>query len=401
MTLFVLAYAAGVLTIATPCIFPVLPFVLARGDQPFRRGGFPMLLGLALAFATVTSLASVAGGWAVEANRYGRFVALALMTMFGLTMIRPMLADLMMIPVVSVGSRLTRWTGQRELDDGVSVGSSMLLGMATGLVWAPCAGPILGLILAGAALRGPSANTSLLLLTYGFGAATSLAMGLLVGRRVMHLFRRSAPWGEAVRRIIGTAIVAGTATIWVGLDTTLLARLSSFSTNIFEQRLITVFGRDVELRTGPRDALVASKQWLNTEPLGPADLQGKVVLVNFWTYACINCVRSLPHVRDWAEKYGDRGLMVIGVHTPEFAFEKDLGNVRQAVRSLGVTYPVALDNDYAIWRAFNNRVWPAFYFIDAHGRTRHQVFGEGGYDESEQLIQQLLAEASGATSTRR
>src|SRR5262245_64946578 len=126
MTLFVLAYSAGVLTIATPCIFPILPFVLARGDQPFRRGGLPLLLGLVLAFAAVTSLASVAGGWAVEANRYGRAAALALMTLFGLTMIRPRLAELMTIPVVSAGSWLTRWTGLREIQHGVSAGSSVL-----------------------------------------------------------------------------------------------------------------------------------------------------------------------------------------------------------------------------------------------------------------------------------
>jgi thiol-disulfide isomerase/thioredoxin len=206
----------------------------------------------------------------------------------------------------------------------------------------------------------------------------------------MHLFRRSAPWGEAVRRIIGTAVVAGTATIWVGLDTTLLARLSSFSTNGFEQRLLAVFGRDADVRPGSRKALLRSTEWLNTQPLGPEDLEGKVVLVNFWTYACINCVRALPHVRDWAEKYGHRGLVVIGVHTPEFAFEKDAANVRRAVRSLDVTYPVVLDNDYAIWSAFDNHYWPALYFLDREGVIRDQHFGEGRYEESERVLQRLL-----------
>jgi thiol-disulfide isomerase/thioredoxin len=145
--------------------------------------------------------------------------------------------------------------------------------------------------------------------------------------------------------------------------------------------------------SGALRALFETQQWLNTKPLRAEDIRGKVVLVNFWTYSCINCLRILPHVRAWAEKYKSRGLTVIGVHTPEFAFEKDVGNVRKALVSLGVSYPVATDNDFRIWRAFNNEAWPALYFIGADGRIRRQVFGEGEYDQSEQLIQQLLSEA--------
>jgi cytochrome c biogenesis protein CcdA/thiol-disulfide isomerase/thioredoxin len=410
MTLFILAYLAGVLTIATPCIFPILPFVLARADEPFRRGGLPMLLGLAFAFAAVASLASVAGGWAVEANRHGRTAALALMTLFGLTMLLPDLAARMTMPIVSIGSRLSNWVGQRRSADGTTAASSMLLGVATGLVWAPCAGPVLGLILPAAALRGAGIETSLLLLTYGLGAATSLAAGLFFGGRLLAGVKQSVRWGDGLRRILGAAVVAGAATIWLGLDTGLLTRLSSASTNILEQRLITTLRNAPESGTGmdghaaapapalsgPLGSLLGAPQWLNTQPLHPEDIRGKVVLVNFWTYSCINCLRVLPHVRAWAEKYKDRGLVVIGVHTPEFAFEKDVANVGKASVSLGVGYPVAIDNDFGIWRAFNNQAWPALYFIGADGRLRHHVLGEGGYDQSEQLIQQLLSEANGA-----
>ncbi len=143
-------------------------------------------------------------------------------------------------------------------------------------------------------------------------------------------------------------------------------------------------------------SLLGARQWLNTQPLSAADLRGKVILVNFWTYSCINSLRALPYVRAWAEKYKDRGLVVIGVHTPEFAFEKDIANVRQATASLGVAYPVGTDSDYGIWRAFHNEAWPAFYFIGADGRVRHRMLGEGDYDKSERLIQQLLAEATGS-----
>lgn len=148
--------------------------------------------------------------------------------------------------------------------------------------------------------------------------------------------------------------------------------------------------------SGPERSLLGARQWLNTPPLRAEDLRGKVVLVNVWTYSCINSLRALPYVRAWAEKYKDRGLVVVGVHTPEFGFEKDIGNVRRAAAALGVRYPVALDSDYAIWRAFDNQGWPALYFIGADGRVRETALGEGGYDRSERVIQRLLAETKGA-----
>jgi thiol-disulfide isomerase/thioredoxin len=147
--------------------------------------------------------------------------------------------------------------------------------------------------------------------------------------------------------------------------------------------------------SGPLRSLLGAQQWLNTQLLRPEDIRGKVVLVNFWTYSCINCLRALPHVRAWAEKYKDGGLVVIGVHTPEFAFEKDVANVGRASVSLGVGYPIAIDNDFEIWRAFDNQAWPALYFIGADGRVRHRVLGEGGYDQSERLIQGLLSKVNG------
>jgi cytochrome c biogenesis protein CcdA/thiol-disulfide isomerase/thioredoxin len=398
MTYFILAYLAGLLTIATPCILPVLPFVLARGGQPFRRGGLPMLLGLAVAFAAVASLAAVAGGWAVAANQYGRGVALTLMALFGLSLFLPSLAAALTAPLVALGNRLRGWTG-----NAATWLSSMLLGIATGLVWAPCAGPVLGLILTAAALHGPSLETSLLLLTYGFGAATALAAGLLLGDRLLMVAKRSARWGEAARRLIGAAVLAGVTVIAFGLDRCLLTRLSSSGTNRIEQSLITSFAAAPALAnteaapalTGPLASLLGTGPWLNSQPLRPEDLRGKVVLVNFWTYSCINCLRVLPYVRAWADKYRDRGLVVIGVHTPEFAFEKVAGNVAQATHDLGVAYPVVLDNDYRIWQAFDNNAWPALYFIGADGRVRDDTLGEGGYEQSERLIQHLLSEAKG------
>ncbi len=405
MLLFLLAYAGGVLTILSPCILPVLPFVFARSDQPFVRSGLPLLLGMAITFAAVATLAAVGGGWAVQANAWGRGAALVLLALFGLTLLLPRLSDALTRPLVALGSRLSESavSGTRA---GGSVAPSFLLGVATGLLWAPCAGPILGLVLTGAALGGASAQTSLLLLAYAAGAATSLGVALLIGGRVFAAMKRSLGASEWIRRGLGALLLAGVAAIALGLDTGLLTRLSLTSTASLEQSLVDrirpapaspAASAALDLAALPVEgtlpSLAGAVEWINSPPLTAEQLRGKVVVVDFWTYSCINCLRSLPYVRAWADKYKDQGLVVIGVHAPEFAFEKQLPNVRQAVKDLHVDYPVAVDNDWTIWRAFNNNYWPAHYFIDAQGRIRHHHFGEGEYAMSEAIIQQLLREA--------
>ncbi|HEU4549140.1 MAG TPA: cytochrome c biogenesis protein DipZ [Rhizomicrobium sp.] len=402
MILFLLAYLGGVLTILSPCILPVLPFVFARADRPFLKSGLPLLAGMAVSFAAIATLATVGGSWAVHANAYGRAAALVLLALFGLTLLLPALADRMMRPLVALGDRLSARAGTEA-----GVGSSLLLGVATGLLWAPCAGPILGLILTGAAIRGASASTTLLLLAYALGAATSLAAALLIGGRVFAAMKQSLGAGEWIRRLLGALVLAGVAAIALGLDTGFLTRISTAQTASLEQGLLNRTGMGHAVRTtavagsdlpveGTMPPLSGATLWLNSPPLTREQLRGKVVLVDFWTYSCINCLRALPYVKAWAAKYGPHGLVVIGVHAPEFAFEKNEANVRRAVKDLGITYPVALDNDYAIWQAFQNQYWPAHYFIDAQGRIRHHHFGEGDYAGSEKVIQQLLKEAGQA-----
>jgi len=410
MFLFLLAYLGGVLTIVSPCILPVIPFVLARADRPFLRNGLPMLVGMALAFAVVATLASVAGGWVVSANQYGRIAALSLLAIFGVTLLFPEIADRLMRPLVTVGARLSQSADQSE----GSLLAPLLLGVATGFLWAPCAGPVLGLILTGAALQGASVKTTLLLLTYAAGAATSLALALVVGGRVFAAMKRSIGAGEWIRRGLGAAVLVAIVAIALGLDTGFLTNLSLGSTTSLEQGLLdklrpqqstTAISGPSMMRAkpagesealpveGPAPSLDGAVEWLNSKPLTTEQLKGKVVVVDFWTYSCINCLRAIPYVRAWAEKYRDHGLVVIGVHAPEFAFERNVDNVKKAITTLGIGYPVAIDNEYKIWRAFENEYWPAHYFIDAKGQIRHHHFGEGDYDESEQVIQQLLAEA--------
>ncbi|GAB7543172.1 cytochrome c biogenesis protein DipZ [Cupriavidus sp. CuC1] len=429
MFLLILAYLGGALTILSPCILPVLPFVFSRADQPFVRSGLPLLAGMALTFAAVATLAAVGGGWVTQANQYGRWLAIALLAVFGLTLLLPRFAERLMHPLVSAGSRLSAFA--QADGDQVRPGSSFLLGIATGLLWAPCAGPILGLVLTGAALRGASVGTTLLLVAYAAGAATSLAVALLIGGRVFTAMKRSLGAGEWVRRGIGAAMLLGVVAIGLGLDTGVLARVSTVATGGIEQQLVDKLSakqaeagngpavtassgammRATSLKTGQSAAaalpvegqlpgLGGAVEWLNSPPLTAEALRGKVVLVDFWTYSCINCLRTLPYVKAWAQKYRDQGLVVIGVHAPEFAFERNLDNVKKATRDLGIDYPVAVDNNYAIWRAFNNQYWPAHYFIDAQGQIRFHHFGEGEYARSEQVIQQLLAEAGHADAAK-
>jgi cytochrome c biogenesis protein CcdA/thiol-disulfide isomerase/thioredoxin len=392
----------------SPCILPILPFVFARSDQPFRRNGLPLLAGMAITFALVASLATVGGGWAVRANQFGRVAALILFALFGLTLLFSSLAEILSRPLVRLGNWLSQST-----DGQPGVINSLLLGVGTGLLWAPCAGPILGLILTGAAISGASANTVLLLLAYAAGAATSLAVALLAGGRVFAAMKGSLGAEEWIRRILGVAVLAGVVVVALGLDRGLLTRLSLASTSGLEQGLLSRFhpnhaqdgssGQGTIKASGPASEagpkmlpdLSGSGPWINSPELTPASLHGKVVLVDFWTYSCINCLRTLPYLKAWNEKYKNSGLVVIGVHTPEFPFEKDEANVRKAVHDLGITYPVVMDNDYRIWRAFDNEYWPAHFFIDATGHVRFHHFGEGGYDEAENWIRDLLKEANG------
>ncbi|ACK49838.1 Redoxin domain protein [Methylocella silvestris BL2] len=453
MTLLIAAYLAGVLTILSPCILPVLPFVFARAGQPFLRSALPMLFGMAAAFTGLATLAAAGGGWAVATNQYARFAALALFVLFALTLFSERLAEWLSRPLVALGARLS---SSRFSADSAAPYASLLLGVATGFLWAPCAGPVLGLILTGAALNGASIGTSFLLFAYACGAATSLALALFAGAKVGASLKRTLAAGASLRRGLGVAVLAAVGLIATGLDVELLSQIDFANTTSVEEKLLNrarahdvlaprpaptadpaalgendfdhkswlspALGAEARLTNvaflqpapaaadlgvtkvaahaaaalpveGSLPGFAGAVEWLNSQPLTPQALRGKVVLVNFWTFNCINCLHALPHVRAWAQKYRDHGLVVIGVHTPELSFEKDPANVRKAVARLGIDYPVAIDTAYAVWKAFGNEYWPAAYFADAEGRIRHHHFGEEDYENSERVIQQLLEEA--------
>lgn len=433
MTLLLISFLAGALTICSPCIMPILPFVFSRAGQPFFRSVVPMLLSLAVTFAGVATLAATGGSWALGANEVGRGLALVLLSVFGLTLLSSELASKLAYPVVRLGNRLL--SSVEPSTSGIA--SSLLVGAATGMLWAPCAGPILGLVLTSAALRGANWLTAAYLGSYAIGAASSMALALGFGGRLARSLRGSGLVLERIRQSVGIAILASVVTVVLGWDTGILATLSFGNTARWEERLLRIEGADKRDKgtqalpsmnsSAPRPAKIipamfepgsavlesmsrlpiegkmpdldGAVSWLNSSPLDKKQLRGKVVLIDFWTYSCINCIRTLPFVRAWAERYKDQGLVVIGVHTPEFAFEKRADNVQNAVRSFRITYPVAVDSEYRIWRAFDNQYWPAMYFVDGTGRIRHHVFGEGDYRHSEAVIQELLGETRGNDRT--
>lgn len=403
MTLALAAYLAGVLTILSPCIVPVLPFVLAQGGRPFLSGTLPFLLGLGAAFVAAAGLAAIGGAAVAQLGTAGRVLAFGLLAVFAVSLLSRRAAAWLHWPLVRLGGTLSR----RATVPGGVVGS-VGLGAATGLLWTPCAGPILGVILTGAALNGPGWQTTALLAAYASGAATALAGAARLGGALTALVRPHLGLGEGLRRVAGAAMLAVLAAIALGADAEWLARYPGAGTMAVEGALLEALRVEParadpaggSMRTvlpveGRLPSLSGATHWLNGEPQSVEGLRGRVVLVHVWTSSCINCIRTLPYLRDWAERYRAQGLVVIGVHAPEFAFEHDVDTVAAAIRRFALPYPVAVDNAFRIWRGLYNAYWPALYVVDAEGRIRHHQFGEGGYDRSEAAIRDLLAEVAG------
>lgn len=396
--MLLIAFLGGVLTLFSPCILPVIPLLLSSAGGSVRTT-LLTLLGLASGFATLASLAAVSASWVIEASVWGRYLALAILTLSALALLSARVGTCLSRPWLWLGARLQG--DARRLPPALS---AWLLGVASGLLWAPCAGPILGLILSGAMLEGPSANTSLLLFSFGLGSALALAILIVFGRVALRRLRPSLRLVEWLRR--GTGAVALLAIIGIasGLNAQLANPAMSGLLSTLERRVLEGVPRVFEGLVGSARAAVpvhlpdlglapelsGVTQWLNSAALDWAQLRGKVVLVDFWTYDCINCRNSLPYVNQWVQRYAEQGLVVVGVHTPEYPHERIVANVRQAIKQLGIRHPVAIDNQYQVWSAFGNQYWPAHYFIDAEGHIRYAHMGEGDYAEQERVIQELL-----------
>ena len=393
------AFVAGIVTAVSPCVLPVLPVVLAGGATGGPRRPFAIVAGLVVSF-TVFSLTAAALLSALGLpDDFLRNLAIAVIVLVGLALVWPRLGELLGRPFYVIARRRPSYTS-----------GGFVLGLSLGLLFTPCAGPVIAAVATVAATQSLSVEAFLITLAYGIGAGVVLLGVALAARRGMSLgpVRAHAP---AIRRALGVAVLAVAVLMVYGVDKRLQTRVPEYTRALQAleesaaaqgelEELVGGPGLAEEARLddfGPAPEFQAIEGWINSGPLTMESLRGKVVVIDFWTYSCINCLRTVPHVRAWDEAYRDDGLVIVGVHTPEFAFEREPDNVRRAVRDHGIDYPVALDPEYGTWHAWLNRYWPAKYFVDRRGHLRYAHFGEGDYEESEQIIRRLLAEdADGA-----
>ena len=416
MTVLVLAFLGGVLTILSPCILPIIPLVFARSGRSFVRETVPMLGGLAMAFTAAALIATATAHWLIVANVIGRDIALVLFAIVGITLVSARAAEWIARPATRAGAALlgAHATSATPL-------RNVVIGVAIGLLWAPCAGPILGVVIAAAALTA-APRAALLFLTFALGAAMSLAAVLSIGARLIARIKRAGATELAVRRVFGVATIVTVLAIVLGYDQLLFGKGGLVKTANAEEHLVSTLtpervqphppGMSLDEFAAEEDALATAihldkldgdlpgfdggTEWINSGALSPQALRGKVVLVDFWAFMCYNCLNALPHVKELYAKYRDRGFVVIGVHTPELGPERIPQGVRDAVKRLGIMFPVVIDNDNKIWNAYHNQYWPAAYFADATGKLRFYNFGEGRYDEQDRVVAKLLAERDAA-----
>jgi cytochrome c biogenesis protein CcdA/thiol-disulfide isomerase/thioredoxin len=399
-----IAFAAGIITAFTPCILPVLPIVLAGGAGAGNRRPYAIAAGLITTFTAFLLAGAWLWGLIGISAKHQIQIGAALLLALALTLIVPKVGELVERPF--------RFATRRRAGD---LGGGFFLGASLGLVFIPCGGPVLATLTANAATDRVGGWIVAIAIAYAAGAALPLFAIAHGSRGLAARFRHNA---QTVR-IAGGVLMAGAAiVIYQGWAENLQTKVPGYAhwvqdavegNSASKGRLDRLGGKTKTVFAAPRAGQLASQlgkvplrdyggapdvhgisAWINTRPLSLPGLRGKVVLVDFWTYSCINCLRTLPYLKAWDARYRSKGLVILGVHTPEFAFEHDLGNVRAAVKRLGIRYPVALDNDYGTWKAYSNNYWPADYLVDQAGRVRDVHFGEGDYAKTEQDIRLLL-----------
>jgi cytochrome c biogenesis protein CcdA/thiol-disulfide isomerase/thioredoxin len=376
------AFFEGVALIASPCILPVLPLVLSASVDGGRKRPFGIIIGFVVMFSLFTFLTrKIVTALGIDPQLI-RDASLVLLTVFGLILLSGKLSEHF--------SRMTQGAaslGNRAADiqkDGLF--SGILIGMLIALVWTPCAGPILAAVLV-QVIRQQSDFAGLVLIgAFSFGAGLPMLFIALLGRRAMKNMGFLVRHTEAIRKAMGVVILLAVAFIASGIDPQ-----SLFANDDAPVRTASVNGLENGLPKPYRAPEFAGlTQWINSKPLTMAGLKGKVVLVDFWTYSCINCVRTLPYLTSWDKKYRGKGLVIVGISAPEFEFEKNADNVRAAMKKNGIEYPVALDNNLETWGVFDNHYWPAHYLIDRDGNVVYTHFGEGEYARTENNIRFLL-----------
>ena len=420
--LILFAFLAGIATIFAPCILPILPVVLSAGLSGGKRRPIGIVVGLVVSFTFFTlSLSYLVRHLGLNADIL-RDVAIIVLLVFGSLLLIPKLLSIAEVWLSSIIPQGQSTSSRNDFFGGV------LIGVSLGLVWTPCVGPIVASVITLAATSTVTAASVFITAAYALGTSISLVAIIYGGKNLMSRLKLLRQITPQLQQVFGGIMVLTAVGMLFGLDRTvqaaLLAKLpssisSGFTQQLEQSKLVTgqiqqlkgVKGETIPASTqiiggvanglpslGAAPNFVGIDHWLNSDPLTISQLRGKVVLVDFWTYSCINCIRTLPHVTSWYDTYKDQGFVVIGVHAPEFAFEHETNNVAAAIKQYGIHYPVAQDNELTTWTAYNNQYWPAEYLIDASGTIRDAHFGEGNYDQTEANIRALLKELKQTTS---
>jgi cytochrome c biogenesis protein CcdA/thiol-disulfide isomerase/thioredoxin len=446
--LILFAFLGGIVTILSPCILPSLPIVLSGGIGGKKSRPLGIVSGFIFSFSVFTLTLTVivqATGISADVMRY---IAVSLIMAFGLVLIIPRLHAWFGMK----SSRIAALAQKEDLPDRdksypetwiSGYAGGILLGLGLGLVWTPCVGPIMASVISLALTQRTDGGAIVITIAYSIGTALPMLGIMLGGRVLLNKVPALVHNTEAIQKVFGVLIILTGIAIGFGWDrslqTAILRAVPGYGSGLTAFENIEPVKQSLAMRDtrierrdlpsadtkvpakedllgdyGPAPEIVTNGRWYNTEgliagslssagegspPLTMNMLRGKIVLVDFWTYSCVNCVRTLPHLAAWYKAYRKDGFVIIGVHTPEFEFEKNPANVQKAIADLNVTWPVVLDNQYKQWQAYSNRYWPAHYFIDAKGRIRYRHFGEGEYDKSERVIQALLKEAGTPVTT--
>ena len=427
------AFLAGILTIAAPCILPMLPIILgASVGQTNKHRPLFIVLGFIISFAAASLILSLIVQHLGLSQNTIRYAAIYILLVFAFFMIWPTPFELL-ASYFSAAMNKANQFGQSQTGNK----GAFLLGLVLGIVWTPCAGPVLGSILALIAIQGTTGKAIILVIAYALGAGIPMMIIAYGSQWITTKVRFLAQYSRQLQQIFGVLILLLAIAMYFQYDTLIENNLTAFfPQSTLETKLVGQSDQNTPIasatapaadssgsakaKPGSSDQTISPMNivqlqnfgqapdfsgiyhWLNLpdgqQSLNMNDLKGKVVLIDFWTYSCINCIRTLPYVTKWYDTYKDKGLVVIGVHTPEFAFEKVTSNVQDAINHFGIHYPVAQDNDYGTWTAYNNEYWPAEYLINQSGRIVHEHFGEGEYDVTENAIRELLG--LNATSTQ-
>ena len=413
--LLAFSFLAGIVTVLSPCILPILPIILTStigGVDTGKSRPLGVVAGFILSFTFFTLfLSTIVRLSGIPADSL-RFISVLVIATFGISLLVPKFQ----VVVERLFSKLAGFMPNSQNRTGF--GGGLLIGFSVGLLWTPCVGPILASVISLAITGTVTFDAFLITLAYSLGTAIPMFFIMIGGQNAL----RRIPWLLSnlgtIQKLFGILMIVTAVGIFFNVDrkfqTYILNTFPQYGTGLtkFEDSELirteldkktdnTIDREDVgkpmfdllEPKGVKAPEIIPGGVWFNSEPLTLEQLKGKVVIIDFWTYSCINCQRTFPYLRDWHEKYKDHGLVIIGVHAPEFEFEKSEKNVAQAIKDFGLTYPIVQDNEFATWRAYNNRYWPAKYFIDKEGYIRYSHFGEGAYDASERVIQELLKEA--------